>query len=365
MPSPKLAPLVLTDAERGALEALVRKRTVSQSLAQRARIVLACAEDSGTVPLTAVAARLGVSREMIRKWRVRFAEDGMEGLTDAPRPGAPRKITDEQVEVAVTRVLTEKGRGQDTHWSTRSMAAETGLSQSSVSRIWRAFGLKPHLVETWKLSTDPEFIAKVRDVVGLYMAPPENALVLAVDEKSQIQALDRTAPCLPILPTTPARMTHDYVRHGTTSLFAAYDIGSGSVIAQSYRKHRHQEFLRFLKLIDDAVPEDLDLHLVLDNYATHKTPEIQKWLQRHPRFHLHFTPTSSSWLNLVERWFAELTGRKLRRSAHRSVTELENDIRKWINEWNKAPRPFMWTKTADEILETIAAYCQRITDSGH
>ena len=245
------------------------------------------------------------------------------------------------------------------------MAGETGLSQSSVSRIWRAFGLKPHLVETWKLSTDPEFIAKVRDVVGLYMSPPEHALVLAVDEKSQIQALDRTAPCLPVLPTTPARMTHDYVRNGTTSLFAAYDVGSGSVIAQSYRRHRHQEFLRFLKLIDAAVPKDLDLHLVLDNYATHKTPAIHQWLLKHPRFHLHFTPTSSSWLNLVERWFAELTNRKLRRSAHRSVTELEDDIRKWINEWNKDPRPFVWTKSADDILETVAEYCQRITDSGH
>jgi transposase len=365
MPSPKLVPLLLTGAERESLEALVRKRTASQSLAQRARIVLACAEESGIAPLTAVSLRLEVSREMVRKWRVRFMADRMDGLADAPRPGAPRKITDEQAEVVVTRVLTEKGRGQDTHWSTRSMADETGLSQSSVSRIWRAFGLKPHLVETWKLSTDPEFIAKVRDVAGLYMNPPEHALVLAVDEKSRIQALDRTAPCLPILPTTPARMTHDYVRHGTTSLFAAYDVGSGSVIAQHYRKHRHQEFLRFLKLIDTAVPKGLDLHLVLDNYATRKTPAIHQWLLKHPRFHLHFTPTSSSWLNLVERWFAELTNRKLRRSAHRSVTELEDDIRKWINEWNKDPKPFMWTKTADEILETLAAYCQRITDSGH
>jgi transposase len=365
VPSPKLVPLVLTDAERGALEALVRKRTASQSLAQRARIVLACAEDAGVAPLTAVAARLDVSREMVRKWRVRFMGGRMKGLTDAPRPGAPRKITDDQVEVVVTRVLTEQGPGQDTHWSTRSMAGETGLSQSSVSRIWRAFGLKPHLVETWKLSTDPEFIAKVRDVVGLYMSPPENALVLAVDEKSQIQALDRTAPCLPILPTTPARRTHDYVRHGTTSLFAAYDTAGGSVIAQSYRKHRHQEFLRFLKVIDAAVPRDLDLHLVLDNYATHKTPEINAWLLKHPRFRLHFTPTSSSWLNLVERWFAELTNRKLRRSAHRSVTELEDDIRKWINEWNKDPKPFVWTKSADDILETLAEYCQRVIGPGH
>jgi transposase len=364
MPSPRLVPLLLSDAERASLEVLIRKRTASQSLALRARIVLTCAEGGGVAPLTAVAARLDVSRESVRKWRVRFMEGRLKGLADAPRPGAPRKITDEQVEVVVTRALTEKDPGQDTHWSTRAMAGETGLSQSSVSRIWRAFGLKPHLVETWKLSADPEFIAKVRDVVGLYMSPPEHALVLAVDEKSQIQALDRPAPCLPMLPTTPARMTHDYVRNGTTSLFAAYDVGSGSVIAQSYRRHRHQEFLRFLKLIDSAVPTDLDLHLVLDNYATHKTAEIQKWLLKHPRFHLHFTPTSSSWLNLAERWFAELTNRKLRRSAHRSVTELETDVRRWINEWNKNPKPFIWTKPADDILETLSAYCQRIVDSG-
>jgi transposase len=363
VPSPKLIPLVLSEAERASLEALSRKRTASQSLAERARVVLACADENGVAPLTKVAERTGLSRESVRKWRVRFMERRLDGLGDAPRPGAARKITDEQVEVLVTRTLTEKGRGHDSHWSTRSMAAETGLSQSSVSRIWRAFGLKPHVVETWKLSTDPEFIGKVRDVVGLYMSPPENALVLCVDEKSQIQALDRTAPCLPMLPTTPARMTHDYVRHGTTSLFAALDLASGSVIAQPYRRHRHQEFLRFLKLIDAAVPKGLDLHLVLDNYATHKTPATRQWLLRHPRFHLHFTPTSSSWMNLVERWFAELTNRKLRRSAHRSVTDLETDIRKWINEWNKNPKPFVWTKTADEILETLAAYCQRIIDS--
>jgi transposase len=365
VPSPKLVPLVLSDAERASLEALTRKRTASQSLAGRARVVLACAEEGGVAPLTRVAGQTGVSRETVRKWRVRFTEGRVGALADAPRPGAARKITDDQVEALVTRTLTEKGPRQDSHWSTRTMAAETGLSQSSVSRIWRAFGLKPHAVQTWKLSTDPEFIAKVRDVAGLYMSPPEHALVLAVDEKSQIQALDRTAPCLPMLPATPQRRTHDYVRHGTASLFAACDLASGSVIAQHYRRHRHQEFLRFLKLIDKAVPEDLDLHLVLDNYATHKTPAIKEWLVRHPRFHLHFTPTSSSWLNLAERWFAELTSRKLRRSAHRSVTELETDIRKWINEWNKAPKPFVWTKSADEILETLAAYCQRIIDSGH
>ena len=278
VPSPELVPLLLSDAERASLEALARKRTASQALAERARIVLACAEAGGVAPLTRVAGAGGVSRETVRKWRVRFMDGRMGALADAPRPGKPRTITDEQVEVLVTRTLTVKGPGQDSHWSTRTMAAEAGLSQSSVSRIWRAFGLKPHVVETWKLSADPEFIAKVRDVVGLYMSPPEHALVLAVDEKSQIQALDRTAPCLPMLPTTPARRTHDYVRHGTTSLSAAYDLASGSVIAQHYRQHRHQEFLRFLKLIDGAVPKDLDLHLVLDNYATRKTPAIKEWL---------------------------------------------------------------------------------------
>jgi transposase len=362
MPSPKPVVLELSDEERQVLTGWARRRTTAQALALRSKIVLECAAGR---PNTEVAERLGISRETVRKWRARFAADRVEGLSDEPRPGAPRKITDEQVELVITKTLEERGPGEDTHWSTRSMATATGMSQSAVSRIWRAFGLKPHLVETWKLSTDPQFIEKVRDVVGLYLDPPEAALVLAVDEKSQIQALDRTAPCLPILPTTPARMTHDYVRNGTTSLFAAMDIASGSVIAQHYRRHRHQEFLRFLKLIDTAVPAGLELHLICDNYATHKTPEVKKWLLRHPRFHLHFTPTSSSWMNLVERWFAELTNRKLRRSAHRSVTELEADIRKWINEWNRNPKPFVWAKTADEILETLAAYCQRISNSGH
>jgi transposase len=362
MASPKLVAVELTEDERLALGAWARRRKTAQALALRSRIVLRCA-DGGTIG--EVAAELGVSRDAVSKWRSRFLRDRLEGLTDEPRPGRPRTVSDEQVEAVITATLEQAPPAGDTHWSTRSMARSAGLSQSAVSRIWRAFGLKPHVIQTWKLSTDPQFIEKVRDVVGLYLAPPENALVLCVDEKSQIQALDRTAPCLPMLPTTPARMTHDYVRNGTTSLFAAFELSSGSVIAQSYRRHRHQEFLRFLKLIDAAVPKDLALHLVLDNYATHKTPEIHRWLLRHPRFHLHFTPTSSSWLNLVERWFAELTNRKLRRSAHRSVTELENDIRAWINEWNKKPRPFVWVKTADEILETLAAYCGLINDSGH
>jgi len=362
MASPKLEPLVLTGEERQVLEGWARRRKTAQALALRSRIVLACADGAA---VSSVSAGLGISRATAGKWRSRFLEARLEGLSDEPRPGRPRTVTDEHVEKVIAATLEQAPPDGDTHWSTRSMARSAGMSQSAVSRIWRAFGLKPHIVQTWKLSTDPQFIDKVRDVVGLYMCPPENALVLCVDEKSQIQALDRTAPCLPMLPTTPARMTHDYVRNGTTSLFAAFDLASGSVIGQHYRRHRHQEFLRFLKLIDAAVPKDLDLHLVLDNYATHKTPAIHQWLLKQPRFHLHFTPTSSSWLNLVERWFAELTNRKLRRSAHRSVTELEADIRKWINEWNKDPRPFVWTKTADEILETLAAYCERIIDSGH
>lgn len=362
MPGPKPLPVVLSDVELRVLRRWLRKQTAPQALVLRSRIVLACAEGRSNAQ---VADDLGISRETVRKWRARFVADRLEGLTNRPRSGAPRKITDEQVEAMVTKTLDEKPTSGDSHWSTRSMAQATGMSQSAVSRIWRAFGLKPHTVETWKLSTDPEFVTKVRDVVGIYLSPPENALVLAVDEKSQIQALDRTQPVLPMAPTTPARMTHDYVRHGTTSLFAALDIASGSVIAQHYRRHRHQEFLRFLRTIDAAVPKHLELHLVLDNYATHKTEAVRKWLIRHPRFHLHFTPTSASWLNLVERWFAELTNRKLRRSAHRSVTELERDIRQWINEWNKNPKPFIWTKTADQILDTLAAYCTRINDSGH
>jgi transposase len=361
MPSPRLEPVVLSDDERQVLVGWSRRRKTAQGLALRSRIVLRCAEDA---TIGEVAEEFGVSRATVSKWRSRFLVDRCDGLSDEPRPGRPCTITDDAVDAVITKTL-EQPPGQDTHWSTRSMAAATGLSQSAVSRIWRAFGLKPHAIQTWKLSTDPLFVDKVRDVVGLYLAPPENALVLAVDEKSQMQAIDRTAPILPMMPGTPARWTHDYIRHGTTSLFAALDLSSGSVIAQHYRRHRHQEFLRFLKLIDAAVPKDLDLHLVLDHYATHKTPQVKSWLLRHPRFHLHFTPTSSSWLNLVERWFAELTNRKLRRSAHRSITELEADVRRWINQWNANPKPFIWTKPADQILDTLAAYCTRINDSQH
>jgi transposase len=273
------------------------------------------------------------------------------------------------VEQVIVTTLEDTPASGDTHWSTRGMAKATGLSQTAISRIWRAFGLKPHLVDTWKLSTDPQFIEKVRDVVGLYLDPPATALVLCVDEKSQMQALDRSAPMLPMMPGAPARRTHDYIRYGTTSLFAALDIATGKIIGQHHRRHRHQEFLRFLKTIDKNTPAELDLHLICDNYGTHKTPAINTWLAAHPRFHLHFTPTSGSWLNLVERWFAELTNRKLRRSAHRSVTELETDVEAWIQAWNEDPKPFVWTKTADEILDSLAHYCHKLTaptnDSAH
>jgi transposase len=359
---PKLAPLELTAAEREELQGLARRPKTAQALAMRARVVLACADGLSN---SEASRRLGVSLPTIGKWRKRFVADRIDGLLDEPRPGAPPKISDAQVEAVITKTLEESPSNQDSHWSTRSMAKAVGLNQTAVSRIWRAFGLKPHQVDSWKLSTDPLFIDKVRDIVGLYLDPPEAAMVLAVDEKSQIQALDRTAPVLPMMPATPGRQTHDYIRHGTTSLFAALDITTGKVIGQTQRKHRHQEFLRFLRTIDRATPPDLDLHLVLDNYATHKTPAIQQWLLKHPRFHLHFTPTYSSWLNLVERWFAELTNRKLRRSTHRSVADLETDVADWIEAWNADPKPFVWTKTADDILETIAGYCQRINDSAH
>lgn len=359
---PRLPDLNITDAERRALEGWARRGKTAQAIALRARIVLACAEGMSNMD---VSRTLQVSPPTVTKWRRRFVDDRLEGLSDEPRPGAPRTITDDHVEQVITTTLERAPPNGDTHWSTRSMANALGMSQTAISRIWRVFGLKPHQVDTWKLSTDPQFIDKVRDVVGLYLDPPENALVLCVDEKSQMQALDRTAPTLPMMPTTPERRTHDYIRHGTTSLFAALDVTSGEVIAAHHRRHRHQEFLKFLKTIDKNTPAELDLHLVCDNYATHKTPAIKKWLLAHPRFHVHFTPTSASWLNLVERWFAELTTRKLRRSAHRSVAELETDVRNWIEAWNANPKPFIWTKTADEILDTLAAYCQRINDSAH
>ena len=354
-------PVVLSPAERQQLEAWSRRRTSAQALALRARIVLAAAEGLNN---TQIAERLTINRSTATTWRARFVAARLDGLVDEPRPGRPRTITDAQVEEVVVRTL-ETVPADATHWSTRSLAAELGLSQSAVSRIWRAFGLQPHRQETWKLSKDPLYIDKVRDVVGLYLAPPERAVVLCVDEKSQIQALDRTAPILPLLPGTPARATHDYRRAGTSSLYAALDLTSGKVIGSLHTRHRAIEFKQFLQTIDRAVPAELDVHLVLDNSSTHKTPAIQRWLVAHPRFVLHFTPTSSSWLNLVERWFAELTSKKLRRGAHRSVRELNADIRAWIDTWNHNPRPFVCTKTADQILDPIARYCGRINDSRH
>jgi transposase len=285
-------------------------------------------------------------------------------LHDEPRPGVPRSITDDDVERVIVKTLEETPTDA-THWSTRSMAKATGMSQSGVSRIWRAFGLKPHLRETFKLSPDPLFIEKVRDVVGLYLNPPEAALVLCVDEKTQVQALDRTAPVLPLRPGLPERATHDYVRNGTTNLYAALDMASGKVIADMTDRHRAVEFRKFLNLINRSVPDDLDVHLIIDNVSTHKTPEIHRWLLRHPRFHLHFTPTYSSWINMVERWFAELTEKWLRRGTHHSTKELKASITHWVEQWNEDPRPYVWHKTADEILTTLAAYTQRISDSGH
>jgi transposase len=360
------AELVLSDVERETLTRWSRRPKTAQALALRARIVLACAEGADN---NQVAAALGIWPQTVGKWRARFIKDRLDGLSDEPRPGAPRKVTDEQVEAVIVKTLEEAPTGGDTHWSTRSMARAMGMSQTAISRIWRAFGLKPHMVESWKLSTDAQFIEKVRDIVGLYLDPPQGAMVLAVDEKSQMQALDRTAPVLPMMPAVPGRQTHDYIRHGTTSLFAALDVATGKVIGQHQRRHRHQEFLRFLKTIDANTPRELDLHLICDNYATHKTPAVLTWLAAHPRFHVHFTPTYSSWLNIVERWFAELTNRKLRRSAHRSVAQLEADVSAWIAAWNADPKPFIWTKTADEILANLAGYLTRlsqsISDSGH
>jgi transposase len=361
MPSPTAVPIPLTDEERELLEAWTRRRTTAAALSLRARIVLAAADGESN---TEIAARFGVHRNTVSLWRRRFLEFRLDGLLDEPRPGQPRKITDAQVEEVITKTLEDAPKNA-THWSTRSMAAEIGLSQTAVSRIWRAFGLQPHRQETWKLSKDPLFVDKVRDVAGLYLNPPERAVVLCVDEKSQIQALDRTAPILPILPGIPERATHDYKRHGTSSLYAALDLTTGKVIGQLHSRHRAIEFKKFLQTLDREIPQDLDVHIVLDNASTHKTPVIKRWLLAHPRFVLHFTPTSSSWINLVERWFSELTTKKLRRATHTSVRQLNQDIRAWIDTWNEDPKPYVWTKTADQILQSISRYCTTITDSRH
>jgi transposase len=311
-----------------------------------------------------VARELRLTNATVGKWRSRFVAEGIVGLLDQPRSGAPRRISDDQVEAVIVRTLESTPRDA-THWSVRSMAAATGMSKQAVHRIWRAFGLQPHRSETFKLSTDPQLIEKVRDIVGLYLNPPERALVLCADEKSQIQALDRTQPTLPMRPGQAERRTHDYKRHGTTSLFAALDVATGKVIGELHRRHRSTEFRKFLDRIDTEVPADLEVHLVLDNYGTHKTPLIHRWLAKRPRFHLHFTPTGTSWINQVERWFALLTEKRLRRGAFRSTRELERAIRDYIDHHNDQPKPFRWTKSADQILENIARFCKRTSETPH
>lgn len=354
-------PVTLSSEERETLEAWRRRHSTSQALALRARIVLASADGESN---TAIALGAGVTKQTVGKWRARFLLRRLDGLLDEPRPGAPRKISDAKVERVVAQTLESKPKDA-THWSTRALAKASGLSRSSVHRIWRAFGLQPHRAESFKLSTDPLLIEKVRDIVGLYLDPPDRAMVLSVDEKPQIQALDRSQPILPMRPGQIERRTHDYTRHGTTSLFAALNVKTGKIIAEHHRRHRSIEFRSFLNTIDANVPDTLDVHLVLDNYGTHKTPLIKRWLLRHPRFHLHFTPKGASWINQVERVFADLTNKQLRRGAHRSTAELERAIREYIDARNRNPKPFVWTKTADEILASIERFCKRISGTGH
>lgn len=356
-----LQELKLGKQDHNLLVEWTRRHKTSQALALRARIVLACAQ--GT-PNRAVAQQLRVTKQTVGKWRQRFIDRGPDGLLDEPRPGAPRQIGDDIVEAVVAKTLQETP-ADATHWSTRSLARDMKLSQTAVSRIWRAFGLQPHRQETFKLSTDALFVDKVRDIVGLYLAPPTKAVVLCVDEKSQIQALDRTQPILPMTPRLPERRTHDYTRHGTTTLFAALDVATGKVIGQLHRRHRATEFLKFLALLDERIPADVEAHVVMDNYGTHKTPAVKRWFARQPRFIPHFTPTSASWINQVERWFAEITNKQIRRGTHRSTRQLEQAIRAYLATYNKNPKPFVWTKSADDILESVKRFCLRISNSGH
>jgi transposase len=360
---PHLVPLTLSAADRTTLVGWTRRRTTAQALALRARIVLACA-DRPAATHTELAAVLGVHRATVHKWRARFAGRGPAGLLDEPKPGAPRTITDADVERVLTTTL-EQTPAAATHWSTRSLARTVGMSQTAVSRIWRAFALQPHRTETFKLSTDPLFIEKVRDIVGLYLDPPDRAVVLCVDEKPQIQATEGTAPIVPMRPGQVERHSHDYIRHGTRDLFAALDVRAGTVVGALHRRHRSREFRQFLGTIEAETPSELALHLILDNSSTHKTPLIHRWLARHPRVHLHFTPTSASWLNLVECWFALLTARQLRRGAFRSTYALEQAIKRYIATTNAQPTPFTWTKTADEILASVAHFCERTSNSTH
>jgi transposase len=352
----RAVPLVLSDEERMVLGRYVRRGTTAQRLSFRARIILLCAEG---LENQQVARRVRTSAFTVGKWRRRFAVDRLDGLLDEPRPGAPRTISDDDVEAAVVKTLESTPKGA-THWSTRQLAKSVGMSKSTVQRIWHAFGLKPHRTESFQLSKDPLLIEKVRDIVGLYMSPPDNALVLCVDEKSQIQALNRTQPLLPLRPGQAERRTHDYERHGTTTLFAALDTLTGKVIGECHARHRAIEFRKFLDTIDASVPANLDVHLVVDNYATHKAPIIRAWLAKRPRYHLHFTPTHGSWLNQVERWFGLLTQRQLKRGAHRSVAALKQAIQEFLDAHNNDPKPFVWTKSADDILASIARFATRM-----
>jgi|TARA_B100001971_G_scaffold40945_1_gene35968 transposase len=345
----------LSAAERRELEELTRRRSTPQGRARRARIVLLSSEG---LENKEIARQLGATEDTVGKWRRRFAERRVDGLHDEPRPGTPRQIGDDEI-AEVIRLTLEQTPADATHWSLRSMASAVGHAPSTVHRIWQAFGLQPHRSETFKLSSDPFFVEKVRDIVGLYLAPPERALVLCVDEKSQIQALDRTQPLLPMRPGQPERRSHDYKRHGTTSLFAALDVATGEIIGRCFPRHRAKEFLKFLRTIEANVPADIDVHLVMDNYATHKTLEIRKWFARHPRWHIHFTPTSASWLNQVERFFALLTEKQIRRGVHRSTRELEEAVLSYLDKVNSNPKPFRWTKSADDILASIRRFCLR------
>lgn len=352
MSRPPKRVLVVNDEQQTRLTELARKSRNARALSFRSKIILGCASGLSNKE---VAAKLKTTGFTVGFWRNRFIRGGVEALGDEPRPGAPRKVTDDAVEAVVRKTMESSPRGA-THWSTRGMASSVGLSQSTISRIWRAFGLKPHRTESFQLSTDPFFIEKVRDVAGLYMSPPTNALVLCIDEKSQIQALNRTQPLLPMRPGQAERRTHEYKRHGTTSLFAALDVATGNVIGKCFRRHRTLEFKKFLEHVDAHVAPEVDVHVVLDNYATHKTPLIKRWLLRHPRYHLHFTPTHSSWLNQVERWFGLLSERQIKRGSHFSVRQLEQAIAEFIDTHNESPRPFVWTKSADDILENIGRF---------